>query len=94
MDALEELAEALKYHIVTDKHGTKRYYNSDGQYHRLDGPAVQYAPNSYGIGAYVWFKNGVRHCTTGPAIRNSIGHLRWWIDGVEVSQAKFNELTK
>ncbi len=89
MDVLDELMDSLKYHIVTDDAGTKRYYNSVGQFHRLEGPAVRYVN-----GAYAWFENGVRHCATGPAIRNSIGRLRWWIDGVEVSQAKFNELTK
>ena len=36
-----------------DKYGTKRWYNEDGLYHRLDGPAVEHYD-----GWYEWWANG------------------------------------
>lgn len=42
------------YHIVkTDFYGNKSWYNSKGQLHREDGPAIEYAH-----GAKLWYRNG------------------------------------
>ena len=47
--------DSLKYRIETEASGTRRYYNSAGQLHRLDGPAVAV----YG-GHAEWFLYGRR----------------------------------
>ena len=48
--------ESLKYRIEVDDFGTRRYYNSAGQVHRNDGPAVIYAGVARG-----WFLHGVEY---------------------------------
>ena len=53
----------------------KEYGNESGQYHRLDGPAVE--NNRYKL----WFINGLRHRTDGPAIEYKDGSKEWWIKG-------------
>ena len=55
--------DALKYRIEVDQFGTRRYYNSAGQLHRTDGPAVEYSN-----GDRVWYQNGFLHRIDGPAI--------------------------
>ena len=39
-----------------NKYGTKRWYNSKREFHREDGPAVEYA-NGY----KVWYLNGKKY---------------------------------
>ena len=51
------------------KNGDKTWKNSAGQYHRTDGPAIEYA-NGYKW----WYIKGQLHRTDGPAIE--------WADGV------------
>ena len=46
-----------------DRDGTVRYRNSDGQLHREDGPAVEYAD-----GTREWWLNDERHREDGPAV--------------------------
>ena len=55
--------DSLKYRIETDASGTRRYYNSAGQLHRLEGPAVVYAS-----GAMCWYQNDRLHHIDGPAV--------------------------
>jgi hypothetical protein len=52
----------------------KEYKNESGQYHREDGPAVEYNNGKY------WYINGLKHRTDGPAIEN-IYYKQWWING-------------
>ena len=44
--------DALKYRIEVDEDGSRRYYNTNGELHRTDGPAVEYFN-----GDRVWFIN-------------------------------------
>ena len=46
----------------TDSAGNTFYYNEKDQYHREDGPAVEYKEYKY------WLINVVRHRINGPAI--------------------------
>ena len=62
----QEVFDALKYRIEVDKRGTRFYYNSAGELHRDDGPAVEYED-----GHVEWYQNGRLHRNHGPA---SI----WW----------------
>ena len=68
--------DALKYRIEVNKFGTRRYYNSAGQMHRDDGPAVEYADGTKG-----WYQNGLLHRTDGPAIEWAHGINEWWLNG-------------
>lgn len=52
------------------------YVNSEGELHRLDGPALERKD-----GLCVWYKNGKRHRIDGPAvIDEKIGISRWYFD--------------
>ena len=62
--------DALKYRIEVDARGTRRYYNSANQLHRIDGPAVEWAN-----GDNFWYQNGQLHRTNGPAVE--------WGDGAK-----------
>ena len=68
--------DSLKYRIETDASGTRRYYNSAGQLHRLDGPAVIWAD-----GTKFWHQNGRRHRTDGPAAIWANGTKEWYQNG-------------
>jgi len=82
-----EVFEALKYRIEVDKWGTRRYFNSANQLHRIDGPAIEWA-----IGTKEWWQNGQRHRTVGPAVELPSGGKEWWINGKFLSEDEFNQL--
>ena len=69
--------EALKYRVVVDSFGTRRYYNSDNQFHRESGPAVEYKD-----GEKQWCQNGQLHRTDGPAIERADGTKYWYQNGL------------
>ena len=63
-----------------DQDGNMFWFNDKGEYHRLDGPAIEYAN-----GSKEWYINGIRHREDGPAIEYSDGEKYWyyygqWID--------------
>ena len=60
-----------------DEQGTTRYYNEQGQRHRDDGPAVEWAD-----GDKFWLINGKRHREDGPAIEYADGSKEWWLNGL------------
>jgi hypothetical protein len=64
------------YKVTVDNHKTIRWYNDKGKFHRLDGPAIEYAN-----GAKVWYVNGKQHRLDGPAIEYVDGHKSWFVDG-------------
>ena len=49
-----------------------RHIDSDGKYHREDGPAVEYSD-----GSKSWYIHGERHREDGPACEYSCG-TKWW----------------
>jgi hypothetical protein len=55
--------------------GTKRWFNSNGEYHRDDGPAVIYAD-----GDKAWYQHGVRHRADDPAIIGADGTEYWYLN--------------
>jgi hypothetical protein len=59
-----------------DSDGDKWWYDSDGEFHRTDGPAVV-RTNGY----KAWFQHGVRHRTAGPAVEYADGAKEWWQHG-------------
>ena len=59
-----------------DEFGTKYWYNKEGQYHCVDGPAVIYK-----CGDKFWYLNGKRHRENGPAIELNNGDKYWYLNG-------------
>ena len=58
-----------------DVYGNKFWYNSLGQHHREDGPAIEYTN-----GDKFWYKNGLFHREDGPAFDVVSERKEWWID--------------
>ena len=72
-----ELYTALKYRIVADHFGTRRYYNSAGELHRVEGPAIEWAN-----GSKEWRQNGKLHRDVGPAVVFRDGTYAWYQNGL------------
>ena len=72
---------------VTDSGGTTYWYNSAGELHRTDGPAVEYAD-----GSKAWYVDGKRHRTDGPAIELADGSKEWYVDGRRLTEEEFNRM--
>ena len=85
----QEVFDALKYHIEVDEDGSRRYYNTNGELHRTDGPAVEWSN-----GVKFWYHNDRLHRTGGPAVEWANGHKEWWINGVILTEAEFNQRVK
>ena len=69
---------------VIDSDGTKRWYNFQGQYHRTDGPAIEYSQ-----GTKLWYLNDTRHREDGPAIEWADGAKSWWLNGKQYTEEEF-----
>jgi len=52
------------------------WINSQGQYHREDGPAIE-----YNNGDKYWYRNDQRHREDGPAIEWADGDKEWYLNG-------------
>jgi hypothetical protein len=61
----------------TNSYGDIRYYNDLNQYHREDGPAIEYTD-----GSKWWYLNGQRHREDGPAIEWDNGTKWWYLNGL------------
>ena len=62
-----------------DLWGKKVWYNSQGKYHRDDGPAIKWTS-----GTKDWYINGLRHREDGPAIEWADGGKWWYINGKRI----------
>ena len=69
-----------------DKDGNIRYYNEQGQFHREDGPAIEYAS-----GTKYWYLNGLVHREDGPAVEYTDGHKAWYLNDKRYSEQEFND---
>jgi hypothetical protein len=70
-----------------NKFGDKRYYNSKGRKHRVDGPAVEYTD-----GTKIWYLNGRLHRIDGPAGVWSDGDKFWFLKGRRYTKSCHNRL--
>ena len=59
-----------------NKLGNKIWYNEQNQYHRDDGPAVEWAD-----GSKEWWLNGNLHREDGPAVEYADGYKEWRLNG-------------
>ena len=64
----------------------KEYRNDKGQYHRLDGPAIEYIN-----GDKSWWINGKRHREDGPAVEFGNGSKYWFLNDIEYSEDQFHQ---
>jgi hypothetical protein len=69
-----------------DTDGNIRYYNEQGQFHREDGPAIEYAS-----GTKYWYLNGLVHREDGPAVEYTDGHKAWYLNDKRYSEQEFND---
>jgi len=61
---------------ITDHDSAKYWHNQQGQLHREDGPAVEYANgNKY------WYQHGKKHREDGPAVEDANGNKCWYQHG-------------
>jgi len=66
-----------------------KFWHLNGQLHRKDGPAVEYAN-----GDKAWYLNDKLHREDGPAIENVNGVKFWFLNGVEYTEEDFLAKTK
>ena len=79
---------ALKYRVVVDEFGT-RYYNTRGQLHRDEGPAIEWID-----GGKEWYQNGQTHRIGGPAIEWSDSTASWCLFGKEYTESEYHNQLK
>jgi hypothetical protein len=61
--------------MTTNSIGNKFWRNSKGEYHRTDGPAIEWID-----GDKEWYENGERHRLNGPAIEWLSGKKTWYVN--------------
>jgi len=68
--------------LITEK-GSKFFLNKSGQYHRLDGPAIEWV-----FGANEYFKNEIRHRLNGAAYENK-DEKQYWFEGKQYNESEY-----
>jgi len=61
-----------------------REYQLDGQFHRVDGPAIEFTD-----GSKEWYQHGQLHRTDGPACEWVNGYKTWWLDGIQLTEEQW-----
>ena len=65
-----------------------KYWYLNGERHREDGPAIEYAN-----GSKSWWLNDKRHREDGPAYENADGDKSWYLNGEEVTEEEHKRRT-
>jgi hypothetical protein len=73
------------YTVKINENHTKHWY-INGNLHREDGPAIEYAN-----GDKEWYIDGKFHREDGPAIEYVNGDKYWYINGEELTEEEFNQ---
>jgi hypothetical protein len=71
----------IEYKVVVE--GGDKYWYLNGELHREDGPAVEWAD-----GSKHWYLNSKRHREDGPAIEYANGDKSWYLNGKWVTEAE------
>ena len=74
----------MKSKLTLDQNGTKEWKLPSGDFHKEDGPALEYAS-----GTKLWWINGKRHREDGPAIEYISGNKRWYINDREYTEQEY-----
>ena len=64
------------YKVTVDEEGTIRWFNEDGKYHRLNGPAFERID-----GYKEYYKEGKKHREDGPAVEYPDGYKAYYKNG-------------
>ena len=64
--------------MTVDVGGNKFWMLPNGELHRVDGPAVEYAN-----GDKQWWVNDKRHREDGPAVELANGTKEWWVNDIQ-----------
>ena len=64
------------------------YLNKEGELHRLNGPAIEYADGTKG-----WYVDGKKHRLDGPAFEYTDGTKDWYVNGKWLTERQFKALT-
>ena len=75
--------------LTIDKLGNKIWKLPNGNYHREDGPAVE-----WGNGDKSWWLNDLRHREDGPAIDNGDDYKWWYLNNVEYTEQEYKRKTR
>ena len=78
---------SITYTVTVYENATHWYLN--GQLHREDGPAVEYAD-----GAKHWYLNGEWHREDGPAVEYADGRKFWFLNGIRMTQEEHAQQTQ
>jgi hypothetical protein len=78
----------MKEYKVKVSDSKTEWYNLNGELHREDGPAIEFAD-----GDKYWYINGERHREDGPAIEFADGDKSWYINGQRLTETEFNQRT-
>ena len=78
----------ITYKVIVDDYGDIRWYNEEGQLHREDGPAIEWAS-----GTKIWFLNDKLHRENGPAVEYSDGSKSWYLNGEELTEEEHARAT-
>jgi hypothetical protein len=78
----------MKEYKVKVSDSKTEWYNLNGELHREDGPAIEFAD-----GDKYWYINGERHREDGPAIEYADGDKSWYINGQRLTETEFNQRT-
>jgi len=63
--------------------GNKIWVNHKDQYHRKDGPAIEYI-----TGGVEYWREDLLHREDGPAVIYANGNKEYWIDGIYYQREK------
>ena len=74
----------IAYIVKVGENGRSWYLN--GELHREDGPAVEYAN-----GNRRWYLNGHLHREDGPAVEYANGDRCWYLNNEQLTEDEFNE---
>ena len=77
MDKIYKI-DGISMRKAINEFGTIYYYNDKGEYHREDGPSVEWTN-----GDKWWYKNGLQHKEDGPAVEYSDGDKGWYKNGLQ-----------
>jgi len=79
------MSDIIEYVVRVSPDGTKEWY-LNGQYHREDGPAVEWPD-----GEKQWYLHGNLHREDGPAIELPSGTKYWCLNGKEYSESEWKK---
>lgn len=81
----------IEYTVRVYRNGPKQWW-LNGNLHREDGPAVEYAD-----GTKMWYLYGERHREDGPAVeyydkgKYASGALWWYLNGIRMTEEEHKE---